>query len=380
MNYCLDRRSGKKICSLSSSQVERGGLPSTKNGAADLWRGVADRMSKFGEWSLPWLLAALMISLTSCSRQPVVSASPTLNGEIVARVNDQVITRAALQQQLSRRGHAAATREQITTTVEELVRTEAVYAKARAAGFDTNAAVQTAIKKLVAAQYEEELLKTAVAPARVTGEEMEQYYRAHQAEFTMPERVRVAIIFRRVPAKATPEKQAEHTAAAAAILAEAQHVPSSPEGFGALVMQYSEDPATRYQGGDTGWLVKNTASLQFSPEVADGIFALQQPGDFTPVMRTKGGVILARLEEKQAASTRPFSEVKESVAYRLVQAKARQREAQFAAALKAGLDIVINRPLLDTLARPVRESNPPGLPGVATTKANAAPDPTLLRE
>ena len=318
-------------------------------------------------WLALGLMAWVIWGCASCSRQP---ASVSVSGDIVAVVGDQVIGRAAFEEYLTRRGQTARTPEQLAAVLDELVRVEAACAKARAAGFDTNPAVQAALKRVIAAQYQAAQLPDTGSAPRVTERELDDYYQAHRSEFTVPEKVRAAIVFFKVPTKATAEKQAEHAAAAAAVLAEARHLPAGSVGFGALALKYSEDTATRYQGGDVGWLSKQPADFRFGPEVAEAIFTLTNAGDLTPVIRTRDGLVLARLMEKKPASTPPLSELKERLTYRLSRAKAAQRETDFQASLKAGLNIQINGPLLNSLARPADEPRPPGLPGGATAQVS----------
>jgi len=290
------------------------------------------------------------------SQDPFAGANAT---NLVAQVGGQPISRAALEQVLAHRGSGADKEK----ALDELVTAEAIYAKAKAAGFDTNAAVQAGLKRLIAAQYVAAQLPEASSSPRVSDQEITQHYQAHAAEFTVGEKARAAIILLKVPAKATPEKQAEHLARAESVLAEARQLPATVAGFGELAMKYSEDGATRYQGGDIGWLVKNTADFRLGPAVAEAILALNQPGELTPVVRSREGLVVARLMEKKPAARRPLSELKEALAYRLSRAKAAQREADFHAAVKAGLQIQINRPLLESLARPGVEPKPPGVPG-----------------
>lgn len=98
------------------------------------------------------------------------------------------------------------------------------------------------------------------------------------------------------------------------------------------------------------------------------MFALSKPGELSPVLRTRDGLILARLLERQSASTRPLSELKDGIAYRLARLKDAQREQAFHAAMKAGLQIDINQPLLNSLTLPIPpERQPPSLPGTKTT-------------
>jgi parvulin-like peptidyl-prolyl isomerase len=317
-----------------------------------------------------WLL--LLLGLTACQKDAVLRPDNPFAGpnatNLVARVAGEPIRREALEQVLARRGSGA----EKAKGLEELITSEAIYAKAKAARFDQTPEVAAAIKLLIIAKYQEDQSKDDTASSSVTKQDVTRYYQDHLADYATPEKIRAAVIFIAVPSKATPDKQAEYTARADAILAEARQLPPSPPTFEALAAKHSDDQASRYQGGDIGWLMKGQQS-PWGEAVADAVFALSKPGDLSPVLRTRDGLVLARLMERQSASTRPLSELKDGIAYRLSRLQDAQREQAFHAAMKAGLKIDINQPLLDSLTRPIPpEPQPPSLPG---TKTALSPTP-----
>ncbi len=183
------------------------------------------------------------------SDDPFAGANAT---NLVARVAGKPITRAALEQILARRG-SGADKEKV---LDELVTSEAIYASAKAVGFDQTPEVAAAIKSLVVAKYQEDQSKDDTASPRATDQEIGHYNQDHLLEYVTPEKVRAAVIFIAVPSKAAPEKQAEYVTRAGAIRAEASQLPADAPSFGALALKHSEDQSSRYQGGDIGWLIK----------------------------------------------------------------------------------------------------------------------------
>ena len=315
-------------------------------------------------------LLLLLLGLTACREQKSAGLRPDnpFDGadatNLVARVAGQLITRAALDQVLARRGPGT----DKAKVLDELVTFEATYAKAKTAGFDQTPEVSDAIKRLIVSKYRETQIKDDTA--RVTDQEIAQYYQDHLREYATLERARVALIFLHVPSAATPEKQAEHLARAEAILVEARQLPPGSPTFGPLAAKYSEDQASRYQGGDIGWVAKDQSGSPWGQPLLEALLALRHPGELTPVLRTERGLVIARLMERQPAGTRPLSEMKDGLGYRLSRARAAEQQEQFFAAMKAGLQIDLNHPLLDALTTPAPapEPPPPSLPGGATVQ------------
>jgi peptidyl-prolyl cis-trans isomerase SurA len=66
------------------------------------------------------------------------------------------------------------------------------------------------------------------------------------------------------------------------------------EDFGALARQYSQDPGSAPQGGDLGTF----GAGRMVPQFEEAAFALQNPGDVSPAVRTQFGVHLVQLTRR----------------------------------------------------------------------------------
>ena len=248
--------------------------------------------------------------------------------------------------------------------LEELIDREATYAKAKASGFDQRPEIQESIKRLIASRFlEEEAAKQSGEPAVAEGD-LEQYYQERHAKYAIPEKARGAVIFLRVPATIESEKRSELLAAAQKVLDEAR-MAGTASAFALVALNHSEDQATRYRAGDMGWVSRDARPWGMEPGVLEALFSLEKPGDFAPLVSTEKGVYIVKLIEKQPVTFRPFAEVKEEIRYVLMRAKQDQREKNLYAALRAGLDIRTNRPLLESIkpsAAPA-DQTPPAVPG-----------------
>lgn len=147
------------------------------------------------------------------------------------------------------------------------------------------------------------------------------------------------------------------------ILAEARQTDEA--GFARLAQQYSEDQATRYRGGDAGWISAESTNAHWPAAVVEAASALVAPGDFASVVETENGLYIARLIQKRSASRRPLEEVREGIRYLITREKQQQTERRFYEQLSAGVPININRGLLESISVPSNSvsSTPSPLPG-----------------
>jgi len=309
----------------------------------------------------------LLLAFAACREDRRKALPPPPSG--VARVGNASISREAFQQLMQSRlgvnSNLFAGMAAKKTLLEEMIDREAVYAKAKAAGFDQRPEVQQSIKRMIAAKYEDEMKRQpGTNEPLVSAMEIEQFYQQHPDKYAAGARSRGAMILARIPARAEPEKRAEAMNRAQKIMEEAQAA-ATPAEFAVVVQKHSEDQATRYRGGDMGWVSQGTPPLGMEAAVAEALFALKKPGDFAPLVATEKGVYIVKLTDKQPAGVRPLAEVKQAIADQLTRQKQAQRDKDFYAAMREGLDIQINLSLLESIrpeATPVK--HPPGLPGV----------------
>jgi hypothetical protein len=306
---------------------------------------------------------AVGLGLVGCGHPPPVinTATPSLlDSNIVATVNGAAISRQALQERLQRSGRALTP----SAALEELIRAEAIYQKAVAAGFDRQPDVQARIKNLIVAQFREQQTRPTRSPP-ITEAELQAAYEAQKERFQTAEAVRGAMIFIEAPGTILPEKRAELRQRAETALAEAQAA-ADERAFAQVVARFSDDRPTRYRGGDTGWLKRDGAS--YDAVLTEALFQLEKPGAFGPLLEGPRGFYVARLLEKREAGSRPVGEVKEALRYQVGLGKAEQAERDFHASMKSGLDIQINHALIESLSTPAAAEEPPPLPRTTTAQ------------
>ena len=82
-----------------------------------------------------------------------------------------------------------------------------------------------------------------------------------------------------------------------------------------MAQNHSEDQASRYRGGDIGWLTVGDTNAPWDPAMLAAVSKLAQPGDLAPVVSTPEAFYLVKLVERQPASVRPLEAVKDGIAY-----------------------------------------------------------------
>jgi len=320
-----------------------------------------------------WLpVVVLSVAGISCGRPQAESLPKQTPAEMagVARVGEAVISEASFHELLARRARSmpegADAQKYKESVLEELVRTEAVYAKALAAGFDQQPEIAAEVKRLIVGKFQEQQLAGGAATTSISEAELRECYHRNTGRFTMPAAVSGAVIFLKVALKAGEEQSAQRRAAAEAIWSEASA--ANAEKFQALASTHSEDQATRYLGGATGWLTREDNSGTWETAVVDALFSLPEPGAVAPLVATPRGFYIVKLVDRRPAGVKPLEQVRETLSYQLKRAKEQQNEQQFYEGMKAGLDIQLNRPLLESIVLPTQPTSPPRTPGTQTAQ------------
>ena len=333
-----------------------------------IWTVSRSRRSRFAakrlknSFKVPALLTAMLLG-SSCQK----SSSPS--PDIMARVGDTVITKEFFMSELERRaanGHAVATAAEREAVLQDLIRLETLFAKANAAGVDRDAELAQQFKRMVAAKYEDSEWKKRPSSPKPEAGELDLYYRSHQEQFTSPEKVHVAILFIRVPVKAGPEGAQKSQQQAADLRRLAVEQADAQPDFGLLAQENSDDQATRYRGGDCGWITRQTPKYRWETNVIEALFALPKPGEITPVVRAADGFYIGKLIQKKAALTAPLASVRDRIEQTLMTASQKQARERFEKEQRSGFKIEINEALLKTLEPPR-----------ASAKANASAPPSM---
>jgi parvulin-like peptidyl-prolyl isomerase len=103
---------------------------------------------------------------------------------------------------------------------------------------------------------------------------------------------------------------------------------SQGEPFATIASQFSKGP-TASKGGSIGSYV--TAKLH--PDIAKAISGLKE-GEITPVIKTKEGFVIYRVDSRKEAGVQPLEEVKKDIQMRLYNQKAGPELKRFMVQLK----------------------------------------------
>jgi peptidyl-prolyl cis-trans isomerase SurA len=287
---------------------------------------------------------------------PSLSPADTVVEEIIARVNNEIVTRTEyvrsrdqLKQEVQQQDAANADKafaERQRDVLRDLIDQQLLLQKGKDLGFtgDTELIKRLdEMRKEMKLETMEDLEKAAEAQGasfeefkqnmrnqiitqRVIGQEVGQklamnkddvkkFYEAHKAEMEQPEQVRLSeiLIAPKLPTKAVgadgkpvPPSAEETEAALAVAKAKADDVLAQIQKgakFSDLAKKYSDGPSAK-DGGDLSSFKRGT----LSPELEAKVFALKA-GDVTEVIRTKQGYVILQAVEHQMAGIPTLKEV-----------------------------------------------------------------------
>ena len=156
--------------------------------------------------------------------------------------------------------------------------------------------------------------------------DIQAYYNAHAADYKVEEQVQTRHILFMVPKGADAKTDA-------AIKAKAQDVLNQVKAggtFAELAKKNSEDPGSKDKGGELPMIA--TAGLD--PAYASAAMKLN-PGQTSDLVRSQFGYHIIQTVAKQAASTKPLADVKDSIQNTLEQQKVGALEQGYANQLAA---------------------------------------------
>lgn len=145
------------------------------------------------------------------------------------------------------------------------------------------------------------LFDPSMFPQSVSDQDVEAYYQAHGSEFEQPRRVHVAHILARVPPVGGSEAENQAKAKIAAAIKRAQ----AGEDFAKLAKEVSEDTANAAQGGDLGFVGPG----ELVPQFEQAAFALKK-GEISPApVRTPFGYHAIKILDTKEGGKAPLKEV-----------------------------------------------------------------------
>jgi peptidyl-prolyl cis-trans isomerase D len=159
---------------------------------------------------------------------------------------------------------------------------------------------------------------------QVSDNAIQQYYAAHQKDYQVQDQVRVRHILIKEPTGADAKTDAEAKAKAEDVLKQVK----AGGNFAELAKKYSDDPGSKDQGGELGFIQHGLTV----PEFDKAAFSLN-PGQTSDLVKTQYGYHIIQTEEKQAAHTKPLAEVRPQIVGTLMKDLMAQQEQMFAQSL-----------------------------------------------
>jgi peptidyl-prolyl cis-trans isomerase SurA len=329
---------------------------------------------------------------------PSLSPADTVVEEIIARVNNEIVTRTEyvrsrdqLKQEVQQQDPANADRafaEKQRDVLRDLIDQQLLLQKGKDLGItgdtelikrldemrkEMKLETMEELEKAAEAQgasYEDfkQNLRNQIVTQRVIGQEVgshlamnkddvKKFYDQHKAEMERPEQVRLSeiLIAPKTPAKPAagaspdakpePPAEAETEAALVAAQAKAQDVLDQfhkGAKFDDLAKKYSDGPSAK-DGGDLSYFKRGT----LSKELEDKVFALKA-GEVTDVIRTKQGYVILQASEHQMAGIPPIKEVEPRIQDALYMQKLQPALRAFLTTLREEAFIDIKSGYLDS--------------------------------
>jgi peptidyl-prolyl cis-trans isomerase D len=184
-----------------------------------------------------------------------------------------------------------------------------------------------------------------------TQQQIQQYFTAHQSEYSVPEQARSRHILIKVDAGADAKTDAAAKAKAEGILKQLQ----SGGNWTELAKKNSDDPGSKDAGGELGFAQRG----RMVPEFDNAIFT-QKIGDIK-IVKSQFGYHIVQAEERQAAHAQTLSDVLPTIQATLVRGKAAQAEENYAhlltsEAIKNGLEKAAAAHHLEVVTTPLFDS------------------------
>ena len=333
----------------------------------------------------------LPLLLLICLALPPLLPADAIVEEIIARINNQIVTRAeylrskeTLKQEAQQQDPSNAEKiiaERDKDVLRDLIDQQLLLEKGKDLGITADTEV---IKRLDEMRKEmhmdsmEELEKAATSQGisyedfkqnlknqiitqqviskevgsrmNVSKDELQKFYDDHKSQLEQPEQIRLSELListeKKDKDKNPPADETQLVAAAQAKADDLLAQLRKGASFEDLAKKNSDGP-TAAQGGDLGYFKRAT----LAKELEDKTFAMK-PGDVSDVIRTKQGFVILKVAEHQQAGVPPLSQIEGKVQDALYMQKLQPALRAYLQKLREEAFIDIKPGYVDTGASP----------------------------
>ena len=223
-------------------------------------------------------------------------AGGALASGVLAQVGDARLTDADLQRLIPVELRESITGTEIREIIDRWVRTELLYQRATAEGMEKQPAVAARLREMQRDLLADELLRRELDKrVSIGNDELQAYYRAHQAEYTQELQLKHILLDTR--------DEAEEVLA----------MLRNGADFLDLARTRSRD-ASASRGGDLGYLGKSAMNPAFEPHV----FAAAPGAYVGPIATTFGFHVIQVAARRPAAEPLSFEAVRDEILHSLL--------------------------------------------------------------
>lgn len=278
----------------------------------------------------------LLLGALGCGREQVVEPVVVTPEGAVAKVGETWVLESDIEYYIQS-GQARDDAHALRRIVEELQ----FAAAARAAGLDQAPESRAAQRRMLASRY----LEAAEQTVEVSEAELQQAWEASGPRFRIPARVKVAGIRRQFSNELERAEAFEALNATAEAFRNLEDS-AAMEDFGAIAASYSDEPNTRYQGGQLGWVNAGAKHLLLPEAVCQELVAEAGLGLHSEPVVSENGAWLFLLTDIEAARVRAFDSVRAELERELRAAKQAEQRArlQEQANSAAPLEMLVDLP------------------------------------
>jgi peptidyl-prolyl cis-trans isomerase SurA len=172
--------------------------------------------------------------------------------------------------------------------------------------------------------------------AKITDDDLKNYYQSHPQEFEGETELHVRHIFLPLPESAPPPEVAKAREGGERVLQRLR----TGEDFAAVARGVSKGPSAS-DGGDIGWLRRGTVQR----ELEDAAFALKD-GQFSGLVRAGAGIHILKVEARRVGGAKTFEQAKEEIRNHLLEEQVGQTRQEVLDELRKSAVVEIKDPEL----------------------------------
>ncbi len=274
------------------------------------------------------LAVPLLFSFIACAKKE------EQKGPYLAKVGTAKITEADLEQELKSLPEFA---QQLFEGIEgkkkfldELIKKELLYQEAIKRGLDKDAEYRRKLEEFRKLTLISTLLEKEIEEkAKVTDQDIKDYYEKHKAELSSVSQIKASHIL--VKTEGEAEKILERL--------------KKGEDFATLAKKYSIDPGSAKNGGDLGYFSPG----QMVPEFESAAAKLK-PGEISEPIKTKFGYHIIKVTDKKTGKPVEFEKIKGVLSQRLAAEKQKDFFDSYIEDLKKTYKVEINEEAISKLS------------------------------